>query len=76
MSLNVEGCSCARCKAYLFSEDDDWYKKELLATGKEIAKAGVVVEINTGGMARGAINTPYPSLDFLSLLRKYDVPII
>lgn len=22
MSLNIEGCSCARCKAYLFSEDD------------------------------------------------------
>lgn len=60
----------------LFSENDSWYKKEIKATAKEIAKAGVVVEINTGGMARGAINTPYPSLDFLSLLRKYDVPII
>lgn len=28
MSLNVEGCSCARCKAYLFSEDDVVYCPE------------------------------------------------
>lgn len=25
MSLKIEGCSCARCKAYLFSEDDIVY---------------------------------------------------
>lgn len=60
----------------LFSEDDSWYKKELLATAKEIAKAGVVVEINTGGMARGATTSPYPSVDFLKILKKLDVPIV
>ncbi len=28
MSLKIEGCSCARCKAYLFSEDDIVYCPE------------------------------------------------
>lgn len=59
-----------------FSETDSWYKKELLATAKEISKAGVVVEINTGGMSRGAIDSPYPSLEFLKILKKLDVPIV
>ena len=59
-----------------FSETDSWYKNELQATAKEIAKAGVVVEINTGGMSRGAIDSPYPSLEFLKILKKLDVPIL
>lgn len=59
-----------------FSETDSWYKNELQATAKEIAKAGVVVEINTGGMSRGAIASPYPSLEFLKILKKLDVPIL
>ena len=63
-------------KLNIFSETDSWYKKELMATAREIAKAGVVVEINTGGMARGDTFSPYPSLDFLKILRKFDVPIL
>lgn len=59
-----------------FSETDSWYKNELQSTAKEIAKAGVVVEINTGGMSRGAIDSPYPSLEFLKILKKLDVPIL
>lgn len=60
----------------IYDETDSWYKKELKATAIEIAKAGLVVEINTGGMARGAISSPYPSLEFLKILNKLDVPII
>lgn len=60
----------------LFNENDPWYKKEIKATAKAIKNAGVIVEINTGGMARGAIDSPYPSLEFLTLLNSYDVPII
>ena len=63
-------------KLNIFSENDSWYKKELLATAKEIAKAGVVVEINTGGMARKDTTSPYPSVDFLKILKKLDVPIL
>ncbi|MBR5966548.1 MAG: histidinol-phosphatase [Treponema sp.] len=58
-----------------FDQGDSWYKKELKATAKAAAKAGVIVEINTGGLARGAIDDVYPSADFLDCLKKEGVPI-
>lgn len=62
-------------KLNIFNENDNWYKKEIKATSKEIAKANIIVEINTGGMARQYTTTPYPSLAFLQELKKHDVPI-
>lgn len=58
-----------------FSEEEDWYKKELLLTADAIAKAGVIVEVNTGAIFRGAMSSVYPSKDFLKLLRERDVPV-
>ncbi len=58
-----------------FDEGDSWYKKELRATAKAFAKAGVVVEINTGGLARGSIDDVYPSAEFLDYLRQEGAPI-
>lgn len=60
----------------MFSEDEPWYKREITSLAKEIAKSNVLVEINTGGMARKAIDSPYPTLELLQILRKHDVPII
>ena len=60
----------------LFSEDDDWYKKELLATAEAAAKSGKFIEINTGAMARKAIDSPYPSQYFLELLHERNVPLV
>lgn len=62
-------------KKMLFDETDSWYKKELKATAKAIAKAGVAAEINVGGIARGYMETPYPSLEFLELLHENNVPV-
>ena len=62
-------------KRTLFDENASWYKKELRVTAKEIAKSGVCVEVNTGGIARGYMDTPYPSLEFLSILHEYNVPV-
>jgi histidinol-phosphatase (PHP family) len=59
-----------------FDEGDSWYKKELKATAKAAAKAGVIVEINTGGLARGAIDDLYPSADFLDCFRNEGVPVV
>ena len=59
----------------IFNEDDNWYKDEIKATAKEIAKAGVITEINTGAIARGAMNDTYPSQAFLELLHEYGVPV-
>jgi histidinol-phosphatase (PHP family) len=36
----------------------------------------VIVEINTGGIARGAIDDVYPSRDFLSALNARGAPVM
>ena len=58
-----------------FNENEDWYEKELKATADAAAKAGVIAEINTGGMARKAIDDFYPSYRFLELLFERGVPV-
>ena len=58
-----------------FSEEESWYKEELKATAKEISKAGIITEINTGAIARGAMDDTYPSLYFLELLHENGVPV-
>ncbi|MBP3416264.1 MAG: histidinol-phosphatase [Spirochaetaceae bacterium] len=58
-----------------FDEESQWYKDELHETARVIAQADLIVEINTGGMARRNTTTPYPSPYFLSLLARKDVPI-
>lgn len=62
-------------KMHLFSETEEWYKKEVQATAQAIAKAGVIAEINTGAISRGHMNEPYPSDYFLSILHELQVPI-
>ncbi len=58
-----------------FSEEESWYKEEIKATAKEIARAGVITEINTGAIARGAMDSTYPSRAFLELLHDNGVPV-
>ena len=58
-----------------FREDESWYKEQLRLTADEIKRAGVVAEINTGGIARKKLKTPYPSREFLSMLFERGVPI-
>ena len=60
---------------HLFDENDTWYQRELKATAAAIAHAGVIAEINTGGMARAGLPSPYPSPYFLSLLHERGVPV-
>lgn len=56
-------------------EKEGYYKDELALTAKEIAKAGVIVEINTGAIARGNMDELYPSEYFLDLLHERGVPV-
>lgn len=60
----------------LFDENENWYREEIAMTAKEIARAGVIAEINTGAIARGAMDDVYPSHEMLSLLHENGVPII
>jgi histidinol-phosphatase (PHP family) len=59
-----------------FDESEDWYKRELEATAEAAGASGVIVEINPGGIARGAIDDTYPSADFLNALYKNAVPVM
>jgi histidinol-phosphatase (PHP family) len=59
-----------------FDETESWYRRELEATAQAAAQAGTVVELNTGGIARGAIDDIYPSAEFLKILHSHDVPVI
>lgn len=59
----------------LFNEEDSWYKEQLKLTADSIKSSGICVEVNTGGMARGYLDTPYPSPYFLELLAERKVPV-
>ncbi|MBO5606845.1 MAG: histidinol-phosphatase [Treponema sp.] len=59
----------------LFDEGESWYREQIRETAKAIASSGVCVEINTGGMARGNLDTPYPSREFLEELCRLHVPV-
>ncbi len=52
-------------------EENEVQVRQTLEAARE---AGMAVEINTSGW-RKAIHQPYPDLDFLPLLREYDLPI-
>jgi len=57
-----------------------WPAESEAARQREIAcaakKAGIAIEINTGGINRKKINDLYPSASFLQILHEYDVPVI
>ena len=57
-----------------------WDEKEEFIRQKEItaalSRAGIVAEVNTGGINRGKIRDVYPSLPFLRLLHEDNVPVI
>ena len=59
----------------LFNENENWYRDSIKETAEAIAKSGVCVEINTGAIARGKLDVPYPSLEFLELLHEKNVPV-
>ena len=51
-----------------FDPKAGWYKAIWEKVTTAVAAAGLVCEINTGGMARGYVDHPYPSGDILRLL--------
>ncbi len=57
-------------------ESDGWYRRELEETAGVFASSGKIVEINTGGIARGAIDSVYPSAEFLEILHRKNVPVV
>ena len=54
----------------LFDENDPCYQKIALDALERAFDSGAVLEVNTGGMARGYLDTPYPALPLLCAWRE------
>ncbi|MCR5413817.1 MAG: histidinol-phosphatase [Kiritimatiellae bacterium] len=59
-----------------FDESSPWYDEELEMTADAFAQSGKIVEVNTGGIARGWIDDAYPSPAFRAKLRRRGVRFI
>jgi len=60
----------------MFSEDENSYKEKTASIAALMAQAGIVAEVNTGGMNRGKTKNCYPSPGFLKLLCAQGVPAV
>ncbi len=58
-----------------FSEDDEWYQREVRKTVDLIAERKAIVEVNTRGVYQKKSSTVYPSPWILKLLYEKDIPI-
>ena len=61
--------------ARFFDPNASWYKVMWEKIIKEIAQSGCVVEVNTGGMAQGYTDEPYPSVQLLQMLHREGIPV-
>ncbi len=58
-----------------FNEGSERYRAAVMQVVDALPGTGIIVEINTGGMARGKTDTPYPSLWILKELKARSVPV-
>jgi histidinol-phosphatase (PHP family) len=58
----------------LFSEDEDWYRKEVLSVLDSAKKAGIAIEINVRSFLH-IVNAQCPSLWILKEAKKRNIPI-
>jgi histidinol-phosphatase (PHP family) len=59
-----------------FDEEDDYYREEVLKTLEIISLSNAIVEVNTGGIARGYMPEPYPSRWILEACLEMDIPVM
>lgn len=58
-----------------FSEDEDWYRQEVLETLVLIAGSGAVMEVNTKGFYKKEIEETYPGKWVLQVARELNIPV-
>lgn len=58
-----------------FNQEESWYKEQVKLTVDQISKADVVVEINTGALARGIKDMVYPATEMLQLIHAKGIPV-
>lgn len=59
-----------------FSERETWYHQLIDQILTVIKEHGTIVEVNTGGISRGYISEPYPSLWILKKCRQLGIPVM
>ena len=57
-------------------ESAKWYRNAVFETLEAVAASNCIIEINTGGMARGYIDQPYPSSFIIKQCRKLHIPVM
>ncbi len=55
---------------HFFDENSPRYQTAAIRTMEELVSAGKIFEVNTGAISRGYRTTPYPSAQWLKLLRE------
>ncbi|MFP4267615.1 MAG: histidinol-phosphatase HisJ [Spirochaetaceae bacterium] len=58
-----------------FDETEKWYKREIEKTLETVAETDVILEINTGAMARGYTAEPYPSPWIIDRAGELKIPV-
>jgi histidinol-phosphatase (PHP family) len=58
-----------------FREEENWYKEAVLKTLRAVAKSHSILEINTGGIARGKTDSLYPSNWIIEEAYQLRIPI-
>jgi len=59
-----------------FSESEPWYREAVLGALRRIARSGVIVELNTGGVVRNTSGAFYPSEWVLAECLRLGIPVM
>lgn len=60
----------------LFDEESPWYRNHVIETLDTLAGTDVILEVNTGGLSRGATDTIYPSPWILKAAQEKNIPLM
>lgn len=62
-------------KEHFFSEDEAWYREEVMNTLEVVSKSDAIMEVNTRGLYKKRANETYPSKWVLEEAYKLDIPV-
>lgn len=58
-----------------FDESESWYRDIAISTLDDVAKSGVIMEVNFGGILRGSTKDVYPPLWLMEQANKRGIPM-
>lgn len=59
-----------------FSEDAPWYRRQVKSALEALAGSGIIMEVNSGAISRGALDEVYPSEWILSEALTINIPVM